>query len=201
LLDAVIAQAGEHYALGSAWQPMLRGIRLWQVWDLDLPLAAWRPEVVQWLSVDVPAASLGQWLVLPERYQEICAAHKLWMPSPLQIDIPFVCAEQEREHEYFPPGSRRDLPTRLDQLAVPARPSEDVESSSRNPVYHPGQMVALATLIEYMVATYGRERLPALVAGLGQYKSWDTLLPAVYGVSAVEFEAGWQAYLAAQYGG
>src|SRR5205823_6624277 len=48
---------------------------------------------------------------------------------------------------------------------------------------HPGQAVALATLVEYAVATYGRERLPALMAGLGQYESWDTLLPAVYGVS------------------
>jgi hypothetical protein len=39
-----------------------------------------------------------------------------------------------------------------------------------------------------------------LVAGLGQYESWDTLLLAVYGISAAEFEAGWQAYLAAHYG-
>jgi hypothetical protein len=38
--------------------------------------------------------------------------------------------------------------------------------------HHPGQTVALATLIEY----------------------------AVYGGSAAEFEAGWQTYLAAQYG-
>ena len=58
----------------------------------------------------------------------------------------------------------------------------------------------MATLIEYAVATYDRERLPALVAGLGHYESWETLIPAVYGVSPAEFEAGWQAYLAAQYG-
>lgn len=31
-----------------------------------------------------------------------------------------------------------------------------------------GPHVGLATLIEYAVATYGRERLPILVAGLGQ---------------------------------
>jgi hypothetical protein len=57
----------------------------------------------------------------------------------------------------------------------------------------------LATLIEYAVATYGREHLAALMAGLGQYESWDTLLPGVFGVSAAEFEAGWQAYLTAHY--
>ena len=66
-------------------------------------------------------------------------------------------------------------------------------------IHHPSQPVALATLIEYAVAIYGREHLPALVAGLGQYDSWETLLPAVLGVSGTEFEAGWQAYLAAHY--
>jgi hypothetical protein len=59
--------------------------------------------------------------------------------------------------------------------------------------------VALATLIEYAVITYGRERLPMLVAGLGQYEDWETLLPAVFNVSATEFEAGWQAHLATSY--
>jgi hypothetical protein len=60
--------------------------------------------------------------------------------------------------------------------------------------------IAVATLIEYAVATYGRERLPALVASLSQHNNWETLIPAVYGVSAAEFEAGWQAYLATNYG-
>ena len=42
------------------------------------------------------------------------------------------------------------------------------------------------------MATYGREHLPGLVAGLGQSDSWDTLIPVVYGVSPAEFEVGWQ---------
>ncbi|HMN29643.1 MAG TPA: hypothetical protein PKE45_15950, partial [Caldilineaceae bacterium] len=64
----------------------------------------------------------------------------------------------------------------------------------------PGKTVALATLIEYAVTTYGRERLPALVAGLGQYDSWETLVPAVFGVSVAQFERGWQLYLSEHYG-
>jgi hypothetical protein len=200
LLDGVIAQASEHYALGSTWRPMLRGLRLWQVWDLNLPLAAWRADVVQRLYVDLPAADPKQPAPLPEHYRELCAAHKLWMPSPLQIDIPFVCAEQERENEYFAMGSQRNPPIRLDQLAVPVPLVEDlVQSSGADQVNHPGQAVALATLIEYAVAAYGRERLPMLVAGLGQYDTWDTLIPAVFGISASEFEAGWQVYLAERY--
>jgi hypothetical protein len=55
--------------------------------------------------------------------------------------------------------------------------------------------VALATLIEYAVDAFGRERLPVLAAGMGQHQGWNTLLPAVYGVSATEFEAGRQGYL------
>ena len=60
--------------------------------------------------------------------------------------------------------------------------------------------MALATLIKYAVAVYGQDRLPTLLAGLGLHAGWATLLPAVYGVSPGEFEAGWQAYLAEHYG-
>jgi hypothetical protein len=84
---------------------------------------------------------------------------------------------------------------------VPVHPHTPAEIESvRDLVSYPGQTVELAALIEYAVAAYGRERLPALMAGLGQYESWKTLIPAVYGVSAAEFEAGWQAYLVTHYG-
>ncbi len=59
--------------------------------------------------------------------------------------------------------------------------------------------MAAGTVVEYIVATYGRERLPALVRGLGEHENWDTLIPAVFGVPVVEFEAGWHAHLAARY--
>jgi hypothetical protein len=62
-------------------------------------------------------------------------------------------------------------------------------------------VVVLATLIEYAVATYGHERLSTLMAGMGHYDTWDTLIPAVYGVSPTEFEAGRQAYMRKNYGG
>lgn len=201
LLDAIIAQAGEHYAFQSAWQPMLRGLRLWQVWDLDLPLADWRPDVVQWLYTDLLAHDPGQPILLPEHYQKICDTHKLWLLSPLQIDIPFVCVEQERENEYLSRWSRPSLATHLDQLGVPVSSDEDmVQVGETDRVSHPDRTIVLATLIEYAVVTYGREHLPALMAGFGQHKNWDTLLPAVYGVSPAAFEAGWQSYLATHYG-
>jgi hypothetical protein len=194
LLAQVLAQADEQYHIGLTWQPLMDGLYLWQVWELDLPLAVWREEIVHWLYVDLPAAP-GATVVVPKRYQALCDAHKLWMSSPVQIEIPLLCLEWYWEKLFFTSWRPREPFTRLDQLAVRADQSDQRENS-----YPRGQSVALATLIEYTVAAYGRERLPALMAGLGQYQSWETLLPAVYSVSVTEFEAGWQSYLADRYG-
>jgi hypothetical protein len=200
LLDNVIAQVAKHDRLGSRWQPMLRGLRLWQLWDLDLPLATWRQDVVQWLYLDLPTSEPRQPLPLPNRYPALCSVHKLWLPSPLQIDIPFICTEHERGNPYLALGSRRDLPTQLDQLTGPTLLDEDTtQAPAPDPGSYVGRAVVWATLIEYAVATYGRERLPALLAGMGQHASWETLLPAVYGVSPAEFETGWQEYLTLHY--
>ncbi|MFQ5854353.1 MAG: hypothetical protein ACE5LU_01735 [Anaerolineae bacterium] len=59
--------------------------------------------------------------------------------------------------------------------------------------------MAAETVVEYVVATYGRERLPALLQGLDKYETWDALTPAVFDVPAGVFEAGWQTYLVARY--
>ena len=129
-------------------------------------------------------------------------APKLWLPSPAQMKIPLVCGELDWEDLLLSPWGWYDPLTRLDQLVVPLRPGEysGGPDALHRVIPHPGQTVALATLIEYAVAAYGREQLPMLVTSLRQYDSWETLIPAVYGVSVAEFEAGWQAYLAAHYG-
>jgi hypothetical protein len=197
LIEQVSAQAAKQDALVAAWQPLLSGLRLWQVWDLPLPLATWRADVVQWLYVDVPAGDRGQPFVLPDHYEALCTAHKLWLVNPSSLGIPLFCNERDRKDPHliwrggWPPLAR------LDQLVVSA-----TQEWIRGPSLldsEPGVPVALATLIEYAVATYGRDRLPMLVAGLGHYPSWETLIPAVYGVSSAQFEAGWQAYLATHY--
>jgi hypothetical protein len=62
-----------------------------------------------------------------------------------------------------------------------------------------GRVVAMETIIEYVVATYGRESLPRLIAAVGQHRSWHSLIPEIFDISADEFEVGWQRYLAHQY--
>jgi hypothetical protein len=195
LLKQVIVEARERNAIGAHWQPILDGLRLWHVWETDLPLSGWREHIIPWIYLDLPGAPPEQPFMLPEQYAEICASHTLWMAMPVQLGIPLFCAEIDETALFYSMWGRRHPPTQLSQIALP---TSDYEPAEGMPIW--GQTVALATLIEYAVATYGRERLPVLLAGLGQYDTWETLIPAVYGVSASEFERGWQGYLAAQYG-
>jgi hypothetical protein len=111
------------------------------------------------------------------------------------VGVPLLCNGLDWQAWYTGVWGPRHPLACLDQLAVPAPAGYTQEGT---PVW--GQTVALATFIEYAVATYGRERLPELVAGLGQSDSWETLVPAVFGVSVAQFEEGWQLYLSAHYG-
>lgn len=194
LVQIELAQASERHTIGQSWQPLLNGLYWWQLWDLDLPLATWRAEVVKWVFVDVPATKPGTPLPLPAHYTALCAAHQLWTSSPAQLNIPLLCARPEWE-EQFLWRLRRPL-LRLSQSSPPLLSAVDNNASTN----HAGEVIALATIVEYIVATYGRERLPMLLKGLGQHDTWETLLPAVFGVSPTDFEAGWQAYLKEHYG-
>lgn len=194
LLDYLLVQASKHQDLPSSWQPLLDGLRLWQLWNLELPLALWREDVVQWLYADLPTAAARQPPPLPDRYADLCAAHQLWLLSPSQVGIPLRCSRLKLEATYFP-WYYLNPPTHLAQFNLPLAQHDQLKERRDR-----GLSVAIATLIEYAVVTYGQEQLPVLVAGLGQYDSWETLLPAVYGVSPATFEAGWQVYLGRHYG-
>jgi hypothetical protein len=59
--------------------------------------------------------------------------------------------------------------------------------------YVPVQEHALVvgSLIDYLVATYGPECLPRLLRGFQVYEDWETLAPAVFGITASQLEAAW----------
>jgi hypothetical protein len=61
-------------------------------------------------------------------------------------------------------------------------------------------IVALAAFVDYIVTIYGRERLPHFLASVAKRKEMETLVPQVFGISTVEFEANWYGYLTAHYG-
>lgn len=55
------------------------------------------------------------------------------------------------------------------------------------------QAAAAVTLVEYAIDTYGSDKLPQLLAALAQHDTWQTLVPAVFGLPAEQFERAWQA--------
>src|SRR5262249_470049 len=118
LLELVLTQASERYQISPAWEPMVSGLYLWQMWDIAFPLSAWREDVVKWLYLDLPRPHHGQAIILPARYTALCAAHKLWMPSPMQINIPLVCKESKWEEWYWGLWPLNAPPTRLGQFAT-----------------------------------------------------------------------------------
>ena len=182
--------AGQQGMVEVDWQPLLDGVLLWRLWSLDLPLAVWRKPVVQWALAD----SAETTPIEPQFRLELCALHRLWMISPLELNIPIVCGQFAWQRGYGPPSQLRQLGP-----LVPSSDYSGVIGVSGNPVY-PGYAVLLATVVEYAAAAYGPDSVPTLVASLGEHASWQTLLPAVFGVSAADFEAGWHTCLAEQYG-
>lgn len=64
-----------------------------------------------------------------------------------------------------------------------------------------GSMVYYVTdpLSEFIIVEYGYNYLPALIAGFSQHQEWETLTPAVFGLSAIEFENQWHEYLKEHY--
>jgi hypothetical protein len=197
LIDHALGQAVENHALGTAYEPVVDGLRLWQLWNLDLPLAKWQPILVRWIYVGLPAAELGQPLPLPQRYEAFCAAHSLWMDQPAQLRIPLLCTAIDRSPWRITRQVVQHPPRRLPMLNAPIYLDEYADAQGRTrPASHPGEAIAMATLLDYIIATYGRDRLPMLVENLGRYATWKELAPALFGISATELETGWQQYLA-----
>jgi hypothetical protein len=212
LLDDLVAQAGRrHVPLfdvrrsveGVRLANLLNGVRLWQLWATDLPLAAWRKPVVQWVYSNVPAPMDRAGLV-PAFLPDLCSRHRLWLSSPLQLQIPLNCYSPEQQEQYLAWRFFHPPPTQLAQLAAPsaadAAPGLQSVMGEAGRSSHPAVAVALATVMEYAAAVYGTERIPLLVATLHQHERAETLIQAVFGVSLAEFESGWQMYLAEQYG-
>jgi hypothetical protein len=90
------------------------------------------------------------------------------------------------------------VPRLDDLLSFPlscSRPPTILEAEIRNsgrPI--PRQELA-STLIEYMVATHGRQFVPQMLRDLDEFTDWDDFAQRSIGTSAQELEAGWQAYL------
>jgi hypothetical protein len=203
LIEYMGERAIKVHAIPPHWQSLLRGVKLWQLWDLEMPLAQWRNDIVKLLYIEVPTADLKRQPVqLLARYTELCAMHRLWMQWPLLVGIPLDCTEWE-PLSWLQGMSLVYIPRiRLDQLTLPRTGQYhyfDQDHVHDFYPYHSSEAVKAAILVEYAVSVYGYEPLPLLLSGMAQYSTWDTLLPSAYGASSSEFEEGWRAYLTAHY--
>lgn len=169
------------------WSLMTNALRLWQIWETGGPLAIGRREIVQGLyNTQQDLSDRATRRQLPSNYDQICTAWQTWHLSAKRL-IPLACSDEDPEFWYAQPA-----PLRLKDLARPLGPA-DIWLNKKTD--EPGEVVALATMLEYVVAEYGGSSLPALLTAFGHHRTWETLIPTVFNTSAAEFEHGWHQYL------
>lgn len=192
LVKTMWARAVAQHGIKESW-PSMAAVSLWEIWAMEMSLAEWREEVMQWVYGEIVGAANDAEVELPARYDEFCAAHAIWMTTPIVIGIPLNCnsdGDQSAKHNStLLHGLREDTPTRLEGVTL--------HYTAQNPYFvRLGNILMVYTVVDYAVTTYGRERLPELVAALGQHDDWRTLIPDVYGVPFEEFERGWREHVA-----
>lgn len=189
--EGAVLEAGRHYRVPYGWLPLLDGLRLWLLWDGDGPLTVSRKRIVQWLgNPDTKGLSLDE-------VADICRVFGYWRLSPLDYAIPVGCDQSG----YFMP-SPIPLPTQLSALAPIHPPIDSLEDqySPAQPQPSKAVSVALALFFDYAGERFGEDSVARLLAGLAAHADWETLIPAVYGISAQELETGWRLWLAEEYG-
>jgi hypothetical protein len=198
LFDKLAGKVSKEYNLAPQWLPLRNGLQLWLVWEQKLPLAMWRESLVQWTLGDSDPAAQA-----PIFAHDLCVYHQLWMRSPLEAGVPIQCLQQANTTERIVAWRYRQPPMELTlpSLADVQLRSTDVDLNlMKEPAESAASGVAWATVLEYATSTFGAGKLPVLLAALPKYESWDTLVPAVFGLPLAEFESGWRAFLKARYG-
>lgn len=196
LIDHTLAQVVRHHKIDAMRYPLLDGLRLWQLWQAELPLGRWQAELVRWIYVDLPATPSTAPLPLPQQYSSFCTAHTLWMSHPAQIRLPLLCTGLDQSPDRLPRTLVQEAPRFLPPLDTPVYPDEETDAhGATQATRHPGHVIAIATVVDYVSRRYGRAQVPRLVAGWGRYPTWDELTPVLFGVSATDFETDWLATL------
>lgn len=175
----------------------LAGVRLWLAWEENLPRTDSRQELVAWLY----ANGLDGLEARPNSYGRLCNLLYAWESAAPAVPMAFYC-----QPDQFTPTVSLRPPTSLRQLSL-ALSRELLEYEAvRDPLTgglhasRVGQPIAIATLLEYTTHTYGQASVVALLQAAQDGKKWSGAVPQIFGVSATDFEAGWWAWLAEEYG-
>ncbi len=175
----------------------LNGLLLWLAWEEDLVQADYRREVVLWLYAngpDGPQAALTN-------YWEFCKLFCAWEIVAPVVPITFYRATDRVPSSFYlrPATALRQLTMGLDRklLEYVASPNPVTDGSYASRLARP---IAVATLLEYTTHTYGQASVLALLQAAKEGESWRGAVPHLFGVSVADFEAGWWAWLAEEYG-
>ncbi len=178
-------------------------LRLWFIWEHELPLAVWRKPLVQWILEEpgeIPRSSLFD---APAFAHDLCVHHSIWMHSPLAIGIPILCWQSRDGEEMITAWPYRNSISNSSfntLIYAQAVNMGDMDTGHDAPLPQPGpHEIVLATAFEYMTARYGEGSVPRLVAAIPEHERADTLIPALFGISLDEFTQGWRAFLAERY--
>jgi hypothetical protein len=131
-------------------------------------------------------------------YADLCVMHTVWLSTPALLSIPLSC---EGEGDARHPASSPDRLSvaQLEQLSSDIFWQESVPQAGTNRAGQPGDAVILATLVDYVAERYGREKLPRLLAALGEERDGTPLAHELFGMTSAELADGWREYLAGHY--
>lgn len=176
---------------------LLGGLRLWLAWEEATLAQSHKIGVVGWLYEYAPHSRQA----LLNAFPEICELFDMWHIVPPAEPTFFYCTVKPtflRSTYSRPPASLAQLPISQPQYLFSVDGPGGLQGESG--VYTQGQVIAFATLLEYAAHTYGSGSVAALLRATREGKNWTTAAPESFGLSAAEFEIGWWAWLAENYG-
>jgi hypothetical protein len=211
LFNRLSAQSGALYQLPMGWTFLRSGLRLWLLWDQELPLVRWREPLVRWVFWADEGVVVSKGMNVPAYAHDFCAHHRLWLNTEVEIDMPVICLQHVTGGEAY--SAFRDLPPPLMLPTFVGKQDITTITAYPGPSLPYDSVVVFATLFEY-ISTYegelkgagtkgadssGAERVRAFIDAIPHYQNWETLIPAIFGVSRRDFEAGWNAFLQERY--
>jgi hypothetical protein len=168
------------------WYPLQNAFPLWELWQAGGPLAEGHQAILHWLYEN--GEQEGGVRAWPAEATALCNDYQIWQTQPSQIGIPLSCPAQGTAAT--PP----QLPLNLAAIwrGQATRPLHNGESQAQPTA----DVLAVASLLDYVAVTYGRDKIPQLMGAMGEYTTVDRLIPTVLGISVDDFEVGWRSYLA-----
>ncbi len=169
------------------WYLLIEGTRVWQLQQASHN-GIWYTDRVRWLYTEWPAIRRGDRALAAGEADWLCQVSTGGTPLIANRLLPDDCGNadpaQLMQNMPLPPQHLADLEM------MPSSPA-----SQEQWVRQWQLQTILTSVVDFGVTTYGRQTLPHLLQAMAVYDDWETLIPAVYGVSAAEFENGWHAYL------